>query len=188
MSFQYAENILSSELLDMLKSKYCNMDNHDEVHWFLKARYRSEIEEGEKLLIIDHLLNNKESPFYKDRRLLTKRQIHVNKLGVNGALPPHTDTVCGSLTVFLNEQWDEQDGGLFVWTDNDGKQHTVTPKYNCGVWDKWDIPTTGSLHEVTVCQKPRYSLQIFYGIGNNKINIGVTPEDVDLAKYAKDVY
>jgi hypothetical protein len=187
MSFQYIENILSEELLAQL-SRYCNMDNHDETHWFLKARYRSSIDQSDVLLIVEHLMKNKQSPFYKDRRLLTKHQIHINKLGPGGALPPHTDTVCGSLTVFLNEEWSEDDGGLFVWTDVDGEQHSVVPKYNCGVWDRWDIPTTGSLHEVTVSNKPRYSLQVFYGIGNNEINIGVTPEDVDLSLYAKDIY
>jgi len=187
MSFEYAENILSDELLETL-SKYCNMNSHDETHWFLKARYKSNIEQSDKLLIIDYLIKNQQSPFYKDRRLLVKNKMHLNKLGVGGALPPHTDTVCGSLTVFLNKEWSTDDGGIFVWTDTDGKQHSVIPKYNCGVWDRWDSPTTGSLHEVTVSNKPRYSLQIFYGIGNNEINIGVTPEDVDLALYAKEVY
>ena len=80
MSFEYAENILSDELLEIL-SKYCNMDSHDETHWFLKARYRSTIEQSDRLLIIDHLMKNKQSPFYKDRRLLTKNKMHLNKLG-----------------------------------------------------------------------------------------------------------
>lgn len=186
MSFHYVENVLPEDILHNLTSNYCNMDSHDSTHWFLRERYQSSISDSDSMLIVNHLITNKDSPFYKDRRLLTRSMIHINKLGVGGALPPHTDTVAGSLTVFLNNDWSEEDGGLFQWTDTDNNQHRIVPKFNCGVWDRWDIPTTGSLHEVTECAKPRYSLQIFYGIGQNKVNIGVTPESVNLAKYAKE--
>ena len=183
--FQYTENILSDNLLQLLESKYCNMDSHDGTHWFLRERHHSLISDSDSMLVVEHLLKSKHSPFYKDRRLLTRSMIHINKLGVGGALPPHTDTVAGSMTVFLNQEWEQQDGGEFVWTDTNKQQHTVIPKYNCCVWDKWDVPTTGSLHEVLVCNKPRFSLQIFFGIGDKETNIGVTPPDVDLEKYAR---
>lgn len=183
--YRYRENILPDHILNDLREKYCNMHNHDDEHWFLRERYKSAVDDNTKYQIVDHLISNVDSPFYKDRRLLNHNMMHINKLGTGGALPPHTDTVAGSLTVFLNTDWCEQDGGLFLWTDSDNVQHTVVPKYNCGVWDHWPIPTTGSLHEVTVCNRPRYSLQLFYGIGNNRVNIGVTPDSVDLSLYSK---
>ena len=65
-----------------------------------------------------------------------------------------------AVTVYLNERWDRDWGGLFLYEDEDRAIRAVTPRFNLGLRNSANLrhattPVMGDAAE------PRYTLQLF---------------------------
>lgn len=58
-----------------------------------------------------------------------------------------------SAVFYLNEDWQEQDGGHLMLIDKQEQQHSIIPKANRLIIFDSDL-----LHQVAITQKPRYSI------------------------------
>tara|TARA_B110000444_G_scaffold258548_1_gene299757 strand:+ start:2704 stop:3357 length:654 start_codon:yes stop_codon:yes gene_type:complete len=194
--FTYFENILSTQLADELHDYYYKkvielsrpVYGDQLVEHFLNGKARQvlpstvNLTQDQQLRILEELYNNEQLPFYKDKRILRGLGLpmRINNFLPGGGFPPHTDNAWGSMTLFLNKEWKEEWGGNFVWyTDEDTNQENGiahTPKYNCGILDCYPEPTVGCLHRVEEVTTERLSVQAFWGLGGDYINIGNIPE------------
>lgn len=80
----------------------------------------------------------------------------------NSSISLHND-LCYKFgaTIYLNKEWDINDGGLFVWVDSQSNSLRVNkPEYNTMV-----LNDQGEDHLVTIVspfvRQPRYTIQIF---------------------------
>ena len=84
---------------------------------------------------------------------------HCDWLNLSG-INPHRDSAhTWGATVYLNQQWDPSQGGLFQWTDSSGLEHSHCPQYNSMV-----VNNQHELHWVTPVLpllEPRFTLQIW---------------------------
>lgn len=76
-------------------------------------------------------------------------------------IPWHNDgRHAAAVTVYLNQYWDRDWGGLFLYEDTDGAIHAVVPRFNLGLRNSANLrhattPVTADAVE------PRYTLQLF---------------------------
>lgn len=181
--FKIVHNILPEDLLEELITKYCADTRNYEDHWYITNFTKSPLDHDDFLKICNHLATS-EHQFAKHIKYRTHKYCCVNKIEPGGALPPHYDTVRHSITLFLNNINTDQ-GGEFYWHDDDNVVHNVTPVKNSAVIEFLDQSTTNHVHGVHPLKYgKRYSIQLFFGLqSDDKINIGVTPEWVDISKY-----
>jgi Rps23 Pro-64 3,4-dihydroxylase Tpa1-like proline 4-hydroxylase len=103
-------------------------------------------------------LFEKADPIFKNARIDTQFCLW----GKGSTIPFHNDShVAFAATVYLNEKWDVEDGGLFLWRDsNTGELLVVSPEYNVCV-----INNLRELHHVSVvsygAKQFRMTLQIW---------------------------
>lgn len=181
--FKFVENVLPSQVLEKIITKYCSDHRHYEPHWYITNFTKTPLDRDDLMLVCDALVNSN-LPFAKDLKVSTAKFNCVNKILPGGSLPPHYDTVRHSITIFLNDV-EPDAGGEFFWHDDNDVVHTITPEKNCAVYEFLDESTTNHVHGVTPLHAgARYSLQLFFGTQHtDKINIGVTPDWVDISKY-----
>ena len=180
--FTYYENILSQELIDELHDYYYLKVIHLSrsvygdvfVEQYLNGKSRQvvpstvDLTSDQQLRVLEELYSNKNLPFYKNKQILKGLAfpVRINNYLPGGGLPPHTDHMWGSMTLFLNKEWKEEWGGNFVWwTDEDTEQENgivYTPNYNCGILDCYPEPTDGCLHRVEKVTQERISVQAFW--------------------------
>lgn len=81
-------------------------------------------------------------------------------------IPWHTDeNHSAGLTIYMNDTWNYQNGGLFLYNDND-EINTLIPSRNKGV-----LQVGGIDHSTTIVRKGskvRKTLQIFFDTYNSK--------------------
>jgi Rps23 Pro-64 3,4-dihydroxylase Tpa1-like proline 4-hydroxylase len=93
--------------------------------------------------------------------------------GKGSTIPFHNDShVAFAATVYLNEKWAVEDGGLFLWRDQiTNELLVVSPEYNTGV-----INNLHELHHVSVVSygatQYRMTLQIWAHFKENDVPIG----------------
>jgi hypothetical protein len=78
-------------------------------------------------------------------------------------IPWHDDKhVQDAVTVYLNDQWDLDWGGLFLYKDGNGQILAYAPAFNCGLRNQARL-----LHATTPvtldAPEPRFTLQLFEG-------------------------
>lgn len=103
---------------------------------------------------------------YKDKKILN------NNLNIAGLffyiwsrgsfIPFHNDGhVDAASSIYLNDVWDVDDGGLFLWRDEHNNLNVVEPEYNKMVFN-----LNNTWHGVTMITpfsaQLRYSIQIFF--------------------------
>jgi hypothetical protein len=194
--FTFYENILSNELVDELHDYYYGRIEERSIPVYGKkfvdifkvGKARKvlpgtvNLTQHQQLRILEELYGNPNLPFYKEKRLLKDLGLpmRINNFLPGGGFPPHTDFAWGSMTLFLNKEWNEEWGGNFVWYEDDDTEQengiAITPKYNCGILDCYPEPTVGCLHRVEEVTQDRLTVQAFWGLGSDYVNIGNIPE------------
>jgi|TARA_A200000159_G_scaffold20226_1_gene16778 hypothetical protein len=90
------------------------------------------------------------------------------KWGPGSYIPWHHDSnYSAGLTVYLNDDWNYKNGGLFVYKDDEDIK-TIVPQKNKGV-----LQIGGVAHSTTIISKrsePRKTLQIFFDKFNDLNN------------------
>lgn len=78
----------------------------------------------------------------------------------NSHIPWHTDpNDNGGITIYLNEVWDKDSGGIFLFETNNGISG-IYPKKNMSVVQKGGVPYCVS--PTSRCSDIRYTIQIFF--------------------------
>jgi hypothetical protein len=114
-------------------------------------------------------LFEKADPIFKDTIIDTQFCIW----GKGSTIPFHNDShVAFAATVYLNDEWNVEDGGLFLWRDhNTDELLVVNPEYNVCV-----INNLHELHHVSVvsygAMQYRMTLQIWANFKENDVPIG----------------
>jgi hypothetical protein len=122
-------------------------------------------------------LFEKADPIFKGAKLDTQFCLW----GKGSTIPFHNDNhVAFAATVYLNEQWSIEDGGLFLWKDhNTNELLVVNPEYNICV-----INNLHESHHVSIvnygAKELRMTLQIWAHVSHVDNN---TPLALDVFKY-----
>ena len=198
--FEYVENFLSPHVIAQF-DKYCGLNEADESSddvWnpaFTKYNdnetcFTQKCTDNELWLLRDDIFNNKDNPLYKNR-VVRNMSCAIQKYPKGAVLQAHKDRCIGSVTIFLNKNWDINSGGMFHWIDDDakGNGYCVLPKYNCAILK---MPpkghnnknSLGQTHWVTevLGNDTRSCIQIFIwgqGDANNTLNEWSSPNDVE---------
>jgi hypothetical protein len=118
------------------------------------------IQEIENVLIDKDILNLE----IHERITLTKK-VMAYAWTKNSYIPEHNDGIYSkAVTIYLNESWTYNDGGLFTWMDpSDTIWKTISPIFNRAV-----VNDSGFHHGITPVKSdsPRITLQIFLDIKN----------------------
>jgi len=100
----------------------------------------------------------------RQRGMLEEGDAHVMLYawGANSYIPWHTDgRHSGAVTVYLNDRWDPEWGGHFLYKTQDGEiASPLVPRFNLGVVVGCDIPHATTRVE-GIAPEARYSLQVF---------------------------
>lgn len=100
-----------------------------------------------------------------DEPLTSSKSAMVYVWSKNSYIPVHADgTYSKAITVYLNNSWEYNDGGMFNWFDEKSQEwKNITPTFNKAV-----INDSGYLHGITPVKSSsnRITLQIFL----NRIN------------------
>ena len=76
-------------------------------------------------------------------------------------IPWHDDSKHeGAVTIFLNERWELDWGGLFLYRDDDGEIRAHAPRFNCGLRNGKHVPHATTLISLDA-PEPRFTLQLF---------------------------
>ena len=111
--------------------------------------------------------------------------VAIQKYPQGAVLQAHKDRSVGSVTIFLNKEWDINDGGMFHWIDDNakGNGYCVLPKYNSAIIKMPNDTNTNELgqeHWVTgiLGEKARSVIQMFiWGHGDPSNTLGERPND-----------
>lgn len=174
--FTYIENVLPTELAERIFSnhsevKSTDLSSHERWNYtdwnsqnkILPEVFLEQLPSSVILEITNHLFSNQNSPFYGDK-LIKNTDALVLKYLPGSVLPMHRDNTGYTFTIFLNKEWTAEDGGQFVWQDEDTNiLNVVQPKFNCGVYYKNTSGKKCPYHGVpaNLSQKNRIALQLF---------------------------
>lgn len=107
-------------------------------------------------ILEDKLIFNKE----KDIPITSSRSAMIYAWSRDSYIPVHSDGIYNkALTVYLNESWEYNDGGMFNWYDPNLKEwKNIEPTFNKAV-----VNDSGYLHGITPVKssKNRITLQVF---------------------------
>lgn len=100
--------------------------------------------------------------------LLTRQIIDNDRYGVmNYAwtklsyIPWHHDqTHTDALTIYLNDNWDMDWGGLFLFKENDGPIQGFAPRFNCAVKNSANVAHCTTPVNLDA-PEPRFTIQLF---------------------------
>jgi len=96
----------------------------------------------------------------RDIPLTTSRSAMVYVWSKDSYIPVHSDGIyTRAVTVYLNEGWEYNDGGMFNWFDTDSQEwKNIEPKFNRAV-----VNDSGYLHGITPVKSSnsRITLQVF---------------------------
>jgi len=96
----------------------------------------------------------------KDLPLISSKSAMVYVWSKNSYIPVHSDDIYSrAVTVYLNESWEYNDGGMFNWFDPVSQEwKNIEPRFNCAV-----VNDSGYLHGITPVKSSnnRITLQVF---------------------------
>lgn len=96
----------------------------------------------------------------KDLPLAVSKSAMIYAWTKNSYIPIHSDAMYSkSMTVYLNESWEYNDGGMFNWFDPESKEwKNIEPTFNKAV-----VNDSGYKHGITPVKssKNRITLQVF---------------------------
>jgi hypothetical protein len=96
----------------------------------------------------------------RDLPLMYSKSAMVYVWSTNSYIPVHSDGIYSrAITVYLNENWEYNDGGMFNWFDPKSQEwKNIEPKFNRAV-----INDSGFEHGITPVKSPnnRITLQVF---------------------------
>jgi Rps23 Pro-64 3,4-dihydroxylase Tpa1-like proline 4-hydroxylase len=181
--FEYIENVLPIELAEKIHANHFEINKSDKSsydHWnsfstcnnTLPEVYIELLPKNVVLDITTHLYNDPDSPFYGDK-LIRNTDGAVQKYPSGSMLPMHRDSALYSVTIFLNKEWSAEDGGQFIWQDEDTNiLNVIQPKFNCGIFYKGSMDTKSPYHgmPVNLSQNTRVGLQLFTWKPSNTAN------------------
>lgn len=120
--------------------------------------------------VLLYTLNDENTPFFHElvSEVEKKTQYSLSVPIINfyiwtnsSYIPWHDDgAYSAGLTIYLNNDWDLNWGGLFLYKDKDEEIKSIAPKKNRAVLQEGGVP-----HSVTLTTKQadyRYTLQIFF--------------------------
>ena len=186
--FVYKENFLTPEIIAEF-DKYCELSDSDGSSndlWNPRfTKYGDNVEcftqnptDSELRLLKDDIYNNKDNPLYQNKHV-RNLCVAIQKYPQGAVLKAHKDSSVGAVTIFLNKEWDINDGGMFHWIDDnaEGKGHCVIPKYNSAIVkipNDNNINDLGQEHWVTeiLGEQARSVIQLFiwgHGDPNNTL-------------------
>lgn len=96
----------------------------------------------------------------RDLPLMSSKSAMVYVWSKNSYIPSHSDAnYSRAVTVYLNESWEYNDGGMFNWFDPESKEwKNIEPRFNRAV-----VNDSGYLHGITPVKSSnnRITLQVF---------------------------
>ena len=125
--FEYKENFLN-EIIAVF-DKYCELNEpiSSTMLEFRFTKYNDNVEcftqnptDNEIWLLRDDIYNNISNPLYQNKHV-RNMCVAIQKYPQGAVLSSHKDRSVGSVTIFLNKEWDINDGGMFHWIDDDAK-------------------------------------------------------------------
>ena len=160
---QIIENVFTEDVLTKLydftrsgrQPTNTNFFNYNaNVVGMSNAVFCFELEEELKAIVFSQLINKKVLP-----SIPTKSQAYMHLFSRNSFIPWHNDSkYIFTVTVYLNNSWDINFGGLFVFQEGT-ELKCLFPKYNTAVNY---VPPVGHTTTTTNINAPfRESLQIF---------------------------
>lgn len=192
--FEYKENFLTPEIIAVF-DKYCELsklDKSSDDAWNPRfTKYNDNVEcftqnptDNELWLLRDDIYNNISNPLYQNKHV-RNMCVAIQKYPQGAVLSSHKDRSVGSVTIFLNKEWDINDGGMFHWIDDDakGNGYCVLPKYNSAIIKMPNDTNTNELgqeHWVTeiLGEKARSVIQMFiWGHGDPSNTLKEEPND-----------
>jgi len=170
-SFHYTHNFFPTDITENILSKYSLWNiSEDKSSDYWPDGTKSEnavvkvqkLTKQEEVTIRDFLYESPRSVFCDDN-MLRDSVFTVYKAEPGYVLSKHCDNVRGSLTVFLNNDADDNSGGDFVWYDVNDNKHTIKNKFNTAVqWKNlYKDAKANPYHETTVNNTDRFTLQMF---------------------------
>ena len=175
MSFICAQNILSDSVLTQLH-ELCLIKDTDQSSYdiwpdevtgnkTLVETFSEQINHKHgslKKILQNDLYERPSSPLHKSK-LVLHADFAILKYPPGSSCPYHYDTAQCAMTLFLNQQWEPNWGGGFVYFDDAGVEHTIPVQYNSAAYTFYDELTTGPKHGAEQVSGPetRYVLQVF---------------------------
>ena len=169
VSFNLTDSVLSASSLKLL-DKHCCISESDISSYDIWPTdvtndgnatecFTHNIQGQERSMILNDIYNNQDLPCYK-KNWIRDADLAIQKIPQAGYITRHVDSCYFSLTVFLN---DVEQGGYFVWWDDNQDKHYIKPVRNQGIYAHYDKHSQGADHEVSVVNSPevRYTLQLF---------------------------
>lgn len=96
----------------------------------------------------------------RDMPLVNSKSAMIYVWSTNSYIPVHSDDIYSrAITVYLNEGWEYNDGGMFNWYDPNSKEwKNIEPTFNKAV-----VNDSGYSHGITPVKssKDRITLQVF---------------------------
>ena len=124
------------------------------------------VNKGKQVSILDiNVFSDEILPLYLEKDLIAKHlKAHISfHVWARGSyLPFHKDSdYVAASTIYFNEKWDMNDGGLFLHVDDKNEINVIKPEYNRMIFNDNTTPHGVSM---IVPDSPDYrlSLQIFF--------------------------
>ena len=167
MTIEVIENILSDELLNKLH-EYVISNSHEYIWRNATTAWPSDVSAGSVPVMIMNLDNFRDQLYSE----VSKKVLGIKELELElpfpmlHAIPPmgfmgwHEDYNPVNVTIYLNEFWDKQWGGLFLYEENE-QIKAIKPRFNTGVIVSMNQPHGVSMIPYT-CPVNRYSIQLFF--------------------------
>ena len=188
------QDFLNSNIFDELNIISKNFIQNNLQDIYKKKSWKDTIKENENLLVCMHDLDDKELLHQLTKDIIDKTnfkpqflQVRLHFLLPNSHVPWHIDNNKTGITVFLNNDWDLDHGGLFLYKDrnNNNNIKAILPEKNTAV-----IVRNGIIpHAVTILSnnsKIRRTLQLF--IDNASINSPIVHPQSNNIIYSKKDY
>lgn len=171
--FVIIDNFFNEDILNELKyySGIKHTDKQDVGDWKdltpdTKLIFQEELCVNSRLLLCDYIFNKPNTPLYKNK-LIKKAKAGIYKIISGAKLDEHKDNCFISLTVFLSEDWKDEQGGHFYYINSDNKKIIVKNCFNTAiifVSDEDNLDNsfnyTHGFTEITG-NSIRYTLQLF---------------------------
>ena len=174
--FEQYQNILSQDLLKELQDYYMR----DELKWVHRnfGRFFIYFTDEHHEAILEELYNNKNTPLYKNKKMMRRHHMYLQRFIPGSWLPLHRERCYGVLTLYLNpdENWTEDNPApKFIYYDTDDldnlEEHKLSFDIPCNsgtifvTSDLNSAPTYNMYHRVEYNESnnSRYALQMFFG-------------------------
>ena len=161
------KKFLDQELIDDVVN-YAK-DSSNKYVWKVNQLFWNEdiLAKGKEVCILD--LENFKDRFikiYRDKKIVNNnlqiKGVFFYVWGRGSFIPFHNDGVHeAASSIYLNDIWDPDDGGLFLWRDELNNLNVIEPEYNKMIFNSNKIS-----HSVTMItpfsEQLRYTVQIFF--------------------------